>query len=158
MAMAMGMLPVSVCLLIARCVDANRKSCGLLVFFCPGINGGGGRQASRQQRFRCLGVVGTGSAVVDHLCERRPRRGGTAPISRPPPGRPGWHRCNWRRKGPVASAVDYSRFFFWGSITMTRKIYAVCEQAKEGRRASFMHHRQAGLLAVSDEIDGPPTK
>lgn len=77
----------------------------------PGINGGGGRQASRQQRFCCLGVAGTGSAVVDHLCERRRRGGGTAPISRPP----GRHMCNWRRRGPVAPAVDYSRFFFLGN-------------------------------------------
>lgn len=156
---AMGTLPVSVC---ARSSPDAWMRIENPVAFLPSFALGSTTvgevdQASRQQRFRCLGVVGTGSAVVDHLCERRPRRGGTAPISRPRPGRPGWHMCNWRREGPVASAVDYSRFFFWGSITMTRKIYAVCEQAEEGERASFMHRRQAELLAVSDEIDGPPT-
>lgn len=60
-------------------------------------------------------------------------------------------------KAPLLLLWTTPDFFFWGSITMTRKIYAVCEQAKEGERASFMHRRQAELLAVSDEIDGPPT-
>lgn len=135
------------CSLIARCVDANRKSCGLLLFFSLGstVGGGGGRQASRQQRFCCFGVAGTGSAVVDHLCERRRRGGGTAPISRTP----GRHMCNWRRRGPVAPAVDYSRFFFLGNNHDDTQCLPC---ANKRRRVSELCHAQAALLAVSDEI------
>lgn len=90
--------------LITRCMNANRKSSGFLLFFSLGSTVGR-RQASRQQQFwsgrhwvcRCRS-----------LDERRRR--GTQRLFRGAP--PGWHMCNWRRKGPVASAVDNSRFFF----------------------------------------------
>lgn len=109
-----GML---LCLLIARCVDAWMRIENPVAFFSSflGINGGGGRQASRQRRFCCLGVAGTGSAVADHLYERRNKRRRDSAYFELLPGRPGWRPCNWRGRGLVASAVDCSRFFFLGS-------------------------------------------
>lgn len=83
------------------------------------------------------------------------RGGGTAPISSHSLAGPDGTRAIGEEEGSLLLLWTAPDFFFWGAITMTRKVYAVCEQAEESSLS--LSHAQAGLLAVSDEIDGPPT-
>lgn len=127
------------CSLIARCVDANRKSCGLLLFFSLGSTVG---EVDKRADSSSLAVwewpaLGLPLSIS---CERgeeeeegqrlfRELLAGTCAIG--------------EEEAPVASAVDYSRFFFWGTITMTRNVYRV--RTGEGERASSLMHKLAGL-------------
>lgn len=116
--------------LIARCVDANRKSCGLLLFFSLGSTVGEVDKRAESSGF-AVWEWPADPVPLSITCARGEEEEGQRLFRDLLLAGPDGTCAIGEEKAPLLLLWTTPDFFFWGIITMTRKAYAVCEQASK---------------------------